>query len=184
MNKGYAGIALAGGLAALAVSWAAGAVEPTVGQARPADLFLRDAWDKTTELRSLDGQPLLLVYEDKDSAQQNDVLKRELGRLAAGDAYRGRVALVAVADVSQYDYWPARTFVKSAIRGESKKAGTPIYCDWNGTIRTAFNLRRGASNVVLYDRAGRAAFAWSGPMPADKRHELIERLRTELTAPR
>ena len=73
---------------------------------------------------ALRGKPVLIVYEDKSSTAQNKALKDELAQIAKGDRYRSSVALAAVADVSAYDFWPARGFVRDAIREESRKQKT------------------------------------------------------------
>lgn len=150
---------------------------PRTGSDLPA-LSLRDAWDRTYDLSP--GLPVLLVYEDRDSATQNDALKKQLATLAKGDVYKKRIALVAVADVSEYDFWPARGFVKDAIKEESTRQGTAIYCDWTGSVRSSLRLDRGSSNVVLYDRAGKVIFARSGPLTAAQRAELVDLLRAQL----
>lgn len=152
---------------------------PKTGAARPT-LTLADAWDRTYDLARAKGMPLLVVYEDKDSANQNDALKRELATLGKGDAYKKKIALVAIADVSAYDYWPARGFVKDAIQSESEKQGTTIYCDWSGGARLALGLERGASNVVLYDKDGKVLFAHAGPVPEARRAELIALLKAAM----
>lgn len=163
---------------ALALASPASAV-PKVGAALPA-ITLRDAWDRTLDLGKLAGKPTLVVYEDKDSAKQNDALKEELARLAKGDKYKERVALVAVADVSGFDYWPAKGFVKDAIKSESHKAGTVIYCDWSGAARERLTLKKGVSNVVLYDKSGKVAFSASGTLSPAQRKELVGLVRAEL----
>ena len=139
---------------------------PEVGAARPA-LTLKDAWDRTLDLGALTGKPVLVVYEDKDSAKQNEVLKQELAGLAKGDKYMKSIALVAVADLSGYDYWPVKGFVKDAIKTESNKQNTVIYCDWNGSARDRLALRRGQSNVVLFDKGGKVLFSAAGTLTAD-----------------
>lgn len=141
---------------------------------------VEDADGRSLEMKSLRGKPILIVYEDKDSAAQNQLLKDELAKLAKGERYRSTIALAAVADVSSYDFWPARGFVKDAIREESRKQKTTIYCDWSGSFRAALGLRRGASNVVLVSKEGRVVFSASGTVPADARKRLIERLRAEV----
>lgn len=67
--------------------------------------------------------------------------------------------------------------MKDAIRGESIKAGTPIYCDWNGAARRAFGARAATSTVIVYDRQGKAVFAHEGPMPEATRATLLATLR-------
>ena len=141
---------------------------------------LEDADGRVSELRAFRGRPILIVYEDRDSAKQNDALKKELGELARGDRYRGRVALAAVADVSAWDFWPARGFVKDAIRDASKQQGTTIYCDWNGAFRKTYQLRRGVSNVVLVGKDGRVIFTAEGAVPAASRKRLIAMLRDQV----
>ena len=125
------------------------AASPKLGDLRPS-VRLVDAWDRAIDTRSLGDKPVLVVYEDRDSASENQVLKDELSKLARGDRYKRSIALLAIADVSGFDYWPARGFVKDAIQEESRKAGTTIYCDWNGEVRRAFGLRtrRGGLRII------------------------------------
>jgi hypothetical protein len=141
---------------------------------------LEDADGRVSDLKALRGKPILIVYEDRDSAKQNEALKRELGALARGDRYRARVALAAVADVSAWDFWPAKGFVRDAIRDESRRQGTTIYCDWTGAFRAAFHLRKGVSNVVLVGKDGRVAFSAEGTVPAEQRQRLVAMLRAEV----
>ena len=152
---------------------------PAVGASRP-DLRLVDAWDRTLALGATGTRPILVLYEDKESSAQNRALKDELGKLAKGDRYRSAIALLAIADVDGYDYWPIRGFVKDAIQEESVKWSTPIYCDWNGAVRSRIGLRRGTSSVILYGRDGRVRLAHEGAMPEAVRKTLISLLREEI----
>jgi len=170
-----AGLAL---IMALGVSGTALAV-PEVGSAR-RDTTLLDAWERSVPLSQFDGMPLLFIYEDKGSATQNTDLKAELSTLAKGDRYRKTIALVAVADVSDYDFWPAKGFVRDAIRDESRKQGIVIYCDWDGSLRRKLDLNHRASNVVLYGRDGRVLFSRAGTLSRDERGELIRLLRLQV----
>jgi len=143
-------------------------------------VVLVDAWDRADPLESRRGKPTLIVYEDKESVQQNAGLKAELATLARNGEYKKRVALVAVADVSGYDYWPARGFVRSAIREETHKQGTLIFCDWNGGVRNALGFTKGRSNVALFGRDGRILFSGSGALDDQQRKTLIDLLRREV----
>jgi hypothetical protein len=154
---------------------------PHIGAVHP-EVRLRDSWDRTTLLSRFRGVPTLLLYEDKASTTENARLKAELAVLARGDSYKRSVALVAVADVSGYDYWPVRGFVKDAIQDESNKQGTIIYCDWDGGVRSALGLEKDKSNVVLYGRDGKVLFASSGPLDAAGRSRLLALLRAQLPA--
>lgn len=174
MKKQTYVLALALALAA-SPAWAL----PREGDARP-EATLVDVDDHELRLSGTSGRPLLVVYEDKDSARMNQALKDDLAKLARGDRYKTSVALVAVADVQGYDYWPVRGFVKSAIRDEGKKIGIPIYCDWHGKFRRALDIPRGTSTVILAGRDGRVLFARSGALSAAERRELVDLLRSQV----
>jgi len=149
------------------------------GSLRPAARVV-DADDRTLDLRSINGKPILVLYEDKDSAKMNDALKADLSRLAKGDRYRDAVVLVPVADVQSFDFWPARGFVKDAIRGESKKVGATIYLDWNGEFQRAAGFQRGTSSTMLVGRDARVLFTSQGALDAQQRAHLIGLLRAEI----
>ena len=149
------------------------------GAVRPA-AHVVDADDHVVDLRSINGKPTLVLYEDKDSATMNVAFKEELARLAKGDRYRNAVALVPVADLQGFDYWPVRGFVRDAIRSESKKIGTTIYCDWDGAFQRAGGFRRGTSSVMLIGSDGRVRFSAEGPLSKEDRARVIGLLRTEV----
>lgn len=159
----------------------AGALLPA-GSLRPA-AHVVDAEDRTLDLRAINGRPILVIYEDKGSAKDNEALKADLSRLAKGDRYRSAIALVPVADVQSFDFWPARGFVKDAIRSESKKVGATIYLDWNGAFQRAAGFKRGTSSVLLVGRDARVLFSSEGPLSAEQRARLVALLRSEVDAP-
>ena len=70
--------------------------------------------------------------------------------------------------------------MKDAIREESKKAGTPIYCDWDGRFRSAFRLRAGISNVLLVGKDGSVVFAAEGALKAPARKRLLDLLKEQV----
>lgn len=152
---------------------------PTEGDAAP-NARLEDADGRALELKAWKGKPILIVYEDKDSATQNQPLKDALSKLAKGDRYKSAVALAAVADVSAYDFWPVKGFVKDSIREESRKQGTTIYCDWSGTFRGAYRLKAGVSSIVLVGRDGHVLFAAEGAVSAGERKRLLDLLKEQV----
>jgi hypothetical protein len=171
------------GVAALALSTLGSSSSalalPTEGDAAP-NARLEDADGRAQELKAWKGKPILIVYEDKESATQNQPLKDILSKLAKGDRYKAAVALAAVADVSAYDYWPVKGFVKDAIRDESRKQGTTIYCDWSGSFRGAYRFHRGLSSIVLVGRDGHVLFAAEGVVSADQRQRLVDLLKSQV----
>lgn len=181
-SKSFApALALRSAIFAVLLTWAAMALPP-MGAPRP-DLRLTDAWDRTLDLKSLHGKPILILYEDKDSSLQNRSLKHELTQLGKDAKYKARMAIAPIADVQSYDYWPVRSLVKRAIRDESQSWGTPIYCDWDGTAQRALSVQRGSSQVILFDKGGRVAFAHTGPLDATQRNQLLALLRGQVEGP-
>src|SRR4051812_15730046 len=59
---------------------------------------VEDADGKVLRIQTLKGKPVLIVYEDRDSAKQNQTLKDDLSKLATGDKYKSAIALAAIAD--------------------------------------------------------------------------------------
>ena len=174
-RRGALGAVLFG---AMLVSTSSSAL-PSHGTSRPSTRVV-DADDRVFDLGTANGRPALVVYEDRESATLNAGLKAELSRVAKGDRYRSAVVLVPVADVAKYDYWPVRGFVKDAIRGESKKLGAPIFCDWDGSFAQSVGIHRGTSSVILYGRNGRVLFAYSGKVSEPDTRRLLELLRVEI----
>jgi hypothetical protein len=171
---------LRSGAAAAALLIAPGALAlPTVGDTAK-DARVVDADDRVTRVHSLRGKPVLIVYEDKDSSHLNNELKADLARLAKGGKYQSSIALLPVADVSAYDFWPVKGFVKDAIRDESKKVGATIYCDWNGAFRKTYGLPEGTSSIVLLGRDGKVLFAGQGALPSASRREVLRLLRAQV----
>lgn len=146
-----------------------------------SDARAEDADGRAFETRSYRGKKtLILFYEGKDTAQQNQRLKVDISKLTKSERYRSVTHFAAVGDVSDYDYWPVKGLVKDKIREESKKSGWPIYCDWDGSFRSALKMRRDVSNVVVVGKNGSVLFAAEGTVDARKRERLFNVLRAEV----
>ena len=139
-----------------------------------------DAYGRTLDLRMPYGRPVLVLYEDRGSSSQNAPLKDDLAKLAKGDRYKDSIALVPVADVSAFDFWPVRGIVAGAIRSESARFATTIYCDWTGAFRARFGLKKGVSSVLLVAPDGSVLFAQEGGLGPADRERLIGLLREQV----
>lgn len=166
--------------AALTTIATEGATLPKPGHA--ADARVEDVDGRVFRPSAFKGRPILVVYEDKESKDANTAFKADLTRLMKEKPLRDAVVLAAVADVSEYDSWPAKGFVKDAIRDEQKKSGTTIWCDWDASFRKAFDLTRGKSNVLVLGRDGRVRFAAAGTLTAAQRASVEALLRAEVGA--
>lgn len=169
------------GLAVTTIS-ADGEALPKAGHV--ADGRVEDVDGRVLRTSSLKGRVVVVVYEDKDSKDANAAFKSDLSRLMQDRAAKASVVVLAVADVSEYASWPARGFVKDAIRDESKKSGTTIWCDWDASFRKAYDLAKGRSNVLVLGRDGRVRFAAAGALTAAQRGAVGGLLRAEVAAGR
>lgn len=170
---------LAAGLVALACSGVPAAALPAVDKV-PADVTVEDADDRRMKISELKGRPVIVFYEDKDSGAVNQKLKEELGRWTTKDPELKAALVVApIADVSEFNGWPAKGFAKDAIREESKKSGVTIWCDWDASFRKVYELRKGTSNVIVLGREGTVRFAAEGALTESQRKTVESLVRQE-----
>ena len=161
------------GFALFVATWSAkGWADPELGH-RVADVYAEDPDGAVVQLRRLKGQWVVLLYEDRDTTQVNRALKDALAVRTRKQKYGRRVRVVAVADTSGYDFWPAKGFAKSAIRKQAKALGLRIYCDWRGELRTAMGLRPGAAHVVVLDRQNKVRFHHTGALDKEAIKKVI-----------
>jgi len=151
-------------------------------QAVAPNAKVEDSEGKAVEIKSLKGKPIVIVYDDRTSAPKSESFRRDLVKLLKSGPYASKVSLLLVADVSPYDFWPARGSVKDAVREETKKQGTTVYCDWTGGMRTAYKLKNEITSVVMVGKDGRVAFAKEGVPAASDQKRLVEALNAAVAA--
>lgn len=141
----------------------------------PLDAALTSSGGGAVRLSEQLGLPTVLFYEDRHSAAINQETKDEL--LARGRE-RGllKVAkVVAVANLKDYDWFPAREFALAGVRDAEKTAGIPILVDWSGTLSAApWSLPSRTSSILVLDPSGRVVFERSGRLSKADRAELFE----------
>jgi hypothetical protein len=154
---------------------------PPIG--RPAPWFALEASSGAIRtLWSYHGQVLLLMYEDRDSQEDNQALKAEVGRRIAAERLAGQLVVVPVADVRRYDYWPARKIVRKAVAEQARALGTEILLDWKGDVLRRYGFRSPGSNVALIGHDGPLLYLQSGPLVAWERRRFHEALTAGLAA--
>ncbi len=123
------------------------------------------------------GKPTVVLLEDRDSNQQNEPLKKELGEHARSSDLADRVALVAVADLGAYAFWPANDFARAGVAAASRSYGIDILIDWKGDFADAGGFEAGKSHVVVLGADGRTLARYEGPMTIAQRREFFEIVR-------
>jgi hypothetical protein len=176
MRRGWLN-ARAIGAGLLAAASATGALAaPKIG-GEAADARVADVDGKALSVRSTRGRVLVVVYEDEDSGALNRAFKADLARLLQDPVAREAVLVAPVADVSAYDFWPAKGFAKDAIRAESQRTKLTIWCDWDGSFRDAFRLPAGTSSVFVVGRDGAVRFAFDGALDEALRGRALDVIR-------
>ncbi|MBI5537374.1 MAG: hypothetical protein HY898_31920 [Deltaproteobacteria bacterium] len=132
---------------------------------------------KAFDTRATNGKITLIFYEDKDAVAHNQALKNELHAIKRSPGFKPNVRIIAVADVSAWDFWPAKGFVQDAIRSEERKLGAPIYLDWSGEFGKAFKITKGASNIVLVGEDGKVMLTHEGVAGAEVKDRIKNALR-------
>jgi hypothetical protein len=143
----------------------------------PADFTVQDHSGKTAKFSTLrSGHPTIVFYEDKDGGEQNDHFKQRLGKLQGKSPAAKKVVVVAIADVSSWNFWPAKGFVKNALESAGKKAGVTVWADWSGAGRASLSASSDASNIVMLDASGRVVWASSGKLTVPQEDDLLNRV--------
>ena len=135
---------------------------------------LIDAWDRSTPAKNFAGTATIVFYEDKDTGKTTEALKADLKKRSNPDGSGLALTVVPVADVTGYDYWPARGFVKDAVKKESKKQKTTIFVDFDGAAAKAFDAKHGEATVVVYGKDGKVIASHGGPFSESDRKAFVE----------
>jgi hypothetical protein len=141
------------------------------------DATVENSSGSFTKLSTLWQKPTVLFYEDRDSTGLNQHVKDALTERARVPGMADQVSVVAVANVSAWDWFPARNFVLAAVKDIEKKVNVPVYLDFKGSMTTApWNLPAKSSTVVVLDAAGRAVWRAQGKLSREKIDELFAEL--------
>jgi hypothetical protein len=145
-----------------------------VAQAELPHFSLMTADGSTLSDAQLNSRALILWYDSADTVHLNDEAKAQLSHALEALPGATRPRLVAVGDVSGYDYWPARRFANSELRKYEGIYHIPVYGDWTGAIRSALALERGHSNLLFISAAGAVRFRGTGKIPLADVQRVIE----------
>ena len=172
----------------MATAWAEPPAKTAEGKLDAAPLLdarLVDLEDRAAPLRSYVDKPagtaqvLVVLHQDRKSADENQAFKTELGRLSAGHPAHMRV--VALADVDGYAFWPAKGYVKDALRPLATD-GAVVLCDWRGAVRKSYGLKAGQSAVFVLSPSGELVTLSRGKLTPDESKALLRGIR-ELLPP-
>ena len=141
--------------------------------AAPANAVLRDTQDQQVPLAHFRGKPAVLIYEDRHSVEVNRPFKDAL-RQRAGDPRRGQIQVVAVANVSSFNFFPARGFALHGVQDAERKARFPILIDWeNALVQAPWHLPQKGSTILVLDPDGAVVWSRSGTLSGADQSEVF-----------
>lgn len=127
------------------------------------------------------GKPVVIFYEDRWSTGVNQHLKDELYARGRDSGRLDRVGIVAVANIRQYDFFPARGIATAFIRAVETRVGVPILLDVKGRLSAPpLALPPEGASVVLLDATCRERFRHTGPLDAAARERFFSVLESAL----
>jgi hypothetical protein len=145
------------------------AVAPAPPPPLAPEFALESTAGQTRRLRDYRGRVVILIYEDRDSNQQNDDLKRELAARAREQDLTRDVAVLPVANLSGFSFWPASGFARDAVVDIAREQRLEILMDWASTMSGDYRFRRATSYVMVLSRGGRVLFRHAGALPSRER---------------
>jgi hypothetical protein len=133
---------------------------------------------RPAQLRRYAGKPAVVFYEDRGSIETNQALKDALVEQGRQHGLLSAVSVIAIANISAYNFPPAREIATAFIRRAERQAGIPILLDLSGALQAPpWTLPDDASTVLLLDAGGRVVWRHSGKVPAAESGRMLDQLR-------
>lgn len=129
---------------------------------------------EAVQLSQFWGRPTIVFYEDHKSMEDNRLLKQQLERLLAQNARLRHTQVLAVANLQEYNWFPARQFALAGVRSAEAKNRISLYIDLEGTLtRAPVRLPRAGASVLVVDEQGTIVFRHLGPVGDKQRGHLF-----------
>jgi hypothetical protein len=116
------------------------------------DAQILDLDDKPVSLRAMHGRVVIVLHQDRYSSEQNQGFKDRLGELVL--RHPQQLQLVALAEAGGYNFWPARRYVKDALRPLRELGGALVACDWKGAVQKNYRIPARQSAVFVVGKDG------------------------------
>lgn len=142
---------------------------PVMPRPRAPEFSCEGTSGRTRHLSHYLGRAVIIVYEDRDSNHQNDVLKQELAARARAQDLTQDVSVVPVANLSGFAFWPAQGFARDAVLDIARQQQMEILIDWTGDMARSYRFRPAMSYVMVLSREGRVLFRHAGTLDASAR---------------
>ncbi len=144
------------------------------------DFSLESSSGGTRALSSYRGKVAVLFYEDRHHTETNARVKEAVARYGQEHRLRDQVEVVAVANLMGYDFAPASTIARKAIRTIASRFGIEILMDWRGIAIESLGVKDASANVIVMDRAGVVKFRAVGRLGDEEQKALLAAVTASL----
>ena len=138
------------------------------------DAAILDLEDQPVSLRAMRGKVVVVLHQDRYSSEQNPTFKDRLGELVL--RHPEKLQLVALAEVGGYNFWPARRYVKDALRPLRSLGGAVVACDWKATVQKQYHLPARQSAVFVVGKSGTLQALTIGVLPTARADALLSQI--------
>lgn len=108
------------------------------------------------------GQATLIVYEDQDGQKQNAAGKALVSAYNTPVENRSKLRVWPVADLSKWNWWPAKGHALTDVKKSAAKSNTKILLDWTGALQKRWGLRKQENSIVLIGADGKVLYVSHG----------------------
>ncbi len=119
---------------------------------------------------------LLVVYEDQEGGKQNRAVKDLIAAYHDPVANRAKLTVWPVADLSKWNWWPAKGHALTDVKKSAEKNHTRILIDWTGALQKAWGLQKKKNSIVLVVD-GKVRYASEGECTAAQKDALEAQLK-------
>ncbi len=171
------------------VTWAMASASPLAAQAAPTPLRAAHAALETSagdpvDLTALLTKPTVIFYEDRDSTKLNQHVKDALFERGKALGLLNSAAVIAIANVKEWNWFPARNFVLKAVRDIEAKVHIPIYLDFSGDMTAPpWSLPSKSSTVLVLNANTEPVLLLKGRLNAGEVEKLFSTLAEVVTPP-
>ena len=160
-------------------AWTAPALE--TGAQAPA-FTVQDGDGVKLASEAVQGSAIALFYEARETVEQNRPFKTAITSYMAGHPeVAKKTRIIPVIDCASA-VWPLKGLWQSKLKENSVKEKLTIYGDWDGKMRSDYQMKREACNLLLIDAQGVVRYSKSDAMTPDDIRAALE-LLPALTSP-
>lgn len=131
-------------------------------------------------LRAFADKPLVVFYEARGSANENQRAKDALFAAGKERGLLEAVAVVGVANLQSWNWVPAKQFARVGVAQAERQAGVPVLIDWTGVLTRPPMKLSAERSTILVVHQGEVRFRRAGALSPGDSDALLATLEALL----